>query len=42
MFVCPSGVHRCGTFAALNILLDRLSAEKKVKFFTNVFSIKFK
>lgn len=30
MMVCPSGVHRCGTFAALNILIERLMAEKRV------------
>uniref|UniRef100_A0AC34RD23 Tyrosine specific protein phosphatases domain-containing protein n=1 Tax=Panagrolaimus sp. JU765 TaxID=591449 RepID=A0AC34RD23_9BILA len=30
MFVCPSGVHRCGTMAALDIILDRIAAEKKV------------
>ncbi|VDK43254.1 unnamed protein product [Anisakis simplex] len=30
IIVCPSGVHRCGTFAVLDIVLDRLSTEKKV------------
>ncbi|KAI1729580.1 protein-tyrosine phosphatase domain-containing protein [Ditylenchus destructor] len=30
LFVCPTGVHRCGTFAVLNILSDRLKEEKKV------------
>uniref|UniRef100_A0A7E4VS07 Tyrosine-protein phosphatase domain-containing protein n=1 Tax=Panagrellus redivivus TaxID=6233 RepID=A0A7E4VS07_PANRE len=29
-FVCPSGVHRCGTLAALDIILDRIAAERKV------------
>ncbi|VDK52433.1 unnamed protein product [Anisakis simplex] len=28
--VCPSGVHRCGTFAVLDIILDRLANERKV------------
>ncbi|KHN74227.1 Receptor-type tyrosine-protein phosphatase zeta [Toxocara canis] len=27
--VCPSGVHRCGTFAVLDIILDRLANERK-------------
>uniref|UniRef100_A0A915APL2 Uncharacterized protein n=1 Tax=Parascaris univalens TaxID=6257 RepID=A0A915APL2_PARUN len=27
---CPSGVHRCGTFAVLDIVLDRLTNERKV------------
>lgn len=30
MLVCPSGVHRAGTFAGLDIVLDRVSAERKV------------
>ncbi|GMT18554.1 hypothetical protein PFISCL1PPCAC_9851 [Pristionchus fissidentatus] len=30
MLVCPSGVHRAGTFAGLDIVLDRISAERKV------------
>ena len=30
MLVCPSGVHRCGTFAALDIVLDRITATKRV------------
>uniref|UniRef100_A0A915BAA2 Tyrosine-protein phosphatase domain-containing protein n=1 Tax=Parascaris univalens TaxID=6257 RepID=A0A915BAA2_PARUN len=28
--VCPSGVHRCGTFAVLDIILERLANERKV------------
>lgn len=32
MFVCPSGVHRCGTLAAIDIILDRVAAERKVCF----------
>ncbi|GMS87237.1 hypothetical protein PENTCL1PPCAC_9412, partial [Pristionchus entomophagus] len=30
LLVCPSGVHRAGTFAGLDIVLDRISAERKV------------
>ncbi|KAI6208208.1 hypothetical protein M3Y96_00090900 [Aphelenchoides besseyi] len=30
IFICPSGVHRCGTVAALDIVMDRLTIEKKV------------
>lgn len=30
MFVCPSGVHRCGVFACMDIVLDRMTSEKKV------------
>uniref|UniRef100_A0AC34F805 Uncharacterized protein n=1 Tax=Panagrolaimus sp. ES5 TaxID=591445 RepID=A0AC34F805_9BILA len=30
LFLCPSGVHRCGTLAALDIILDRVAAERKV------------
>ena len=30
IYVCPSGTHRCGTMAALDIILDRITAERKV------------
>ncbi|KAK6105811.1 Protein-tyrosine phosphatase family protein [Brugia pahangi] len=28
--LCPTGVHRSGTYAILDIVLDRVTAEKKV------------
>ncbi|EFO19263.1 hypothetical protein LOAG_09232 [Loa loa] len=28
--LCPTGVHRSGTYAVLDIVLDRVTAEKKV------------
>ncbi|KHN73337.1 Tyrosine-protein phosphatase Lar-like [Toxocara canis] len=30
ILMCPTGVHRCGTFTVLDIVLDRLATEKKV------------
>ncbi|VDN18858.1 unnamed protein product [Gongylonema pulchrum] len=28
--MCPTGIHRAGTLAVLDIVLDRVDAEKKV------------
>ncbi|MFH4982199.1 hypothetical protein AB6A40_008908 [Gnathostoma spinigerum] len=30
LLVCPTGVHRAGTFVALDIVLDRMNKEKRV------------
>lgn len=32
MLVCPSGVTRCGTLAALDIIIDRMTNERKANF----------
>lgn len=36
LLLCPSGVHRCGTFAVLDIVLDRLTTERKVLVFVSL------
>ncbi|VDO44939.1 unnamed protein product [Onchocerca flexuosa] len=28
--LCPTGVHRSGTYAVLDIVLDRIKSEKKI------------
>lgn len=32
IMVCTTGIHCCGTFIALNILIDRIIYEKRVNF----------
>lgn len=34
--LCPTGVHRSGTYAILDIVLDRVTAEKKVASLFNI------